>query len=76
MYWTGKFSQVDVLEVINPLMEEADFIDGELMIAGNRVLINLNLSSKYCLHIYVHKITKLQKTNQRLGIIRLRDVAM
>ncbi|XP_025081859.1 leucine-rich repeat-containing protein 71-like isoform X13 [Pomacea canaliculata] len=36
--------EVDVLEVINPLMEEADFIDGELMIAGNRVLINLNLS--------------------------------
>ncbi|XP_050396930.1 leucine-rich repeat-containing protein 71 isoform X3 [Patella vulgata] len=31
-------------EVINPLLEVADYMDGELWVAGNRVLINLNLS--------------------------------
>lgn len=33
-------------EFINPLMEAADYIDGQLWVAGNRTLINLNLSRK------------------------------
>ena len=37
----------DVPEVINPLLEVADLIGDQLWVAGNRVLINLNLSSKY-----------------------------
>ena len=36
----------DVNEVRNPLHEKATEIDGELWIAGNRSLINLNLSRK------------------------------
>ncbi|XP_063434611.1 leucine-rich repeat-containing protein 71-like isoform X12 [Mytilus trossulus] len=31
-------------EVVNPLTDVADFIDGQLWVSGNRVLINLNLS--------------------------------
>ncbi|KAK3095987.1 hypothetical protein FSP39_021669 [Pinctada imbricata] len=31
-------------DFVNPLTDEADFIDGQLFVAGNRVLINLNLS--------------------------------
>lgn len=34
----------DSPEFINPLLEGADFIDGQLWVSGNRVLINLNLS--------------------------------
>ncbi|XP_066270000.1 leucine-rich repeat-containing protein 71-like isoform X2 [Branchiostoma lanceolatum] len=34
----------EVLEIINPLLEEAESLNGELFIPGNRVLINLNLS--------------------------------
>ncbi|XP_076439200.1 leucine-rich repeat-containing protein 71-like isoform X2 [Babylonia areolata] len=36
--------EVDSHELINPLLEVADLIDGQLWVAGNRVLINLNLS--------------------------------
>ena len=39
--------QVDVPEVINPLLEVADLIDGQLWVAGNRVLINLNLARQF-----------------------------
>ena len=42
MYWVTL--QVDAPEVINPLLEVADLIDGQLWVAGNRVLINLNLA--------------------------------
>lgn len=31
-------------EVVNPLTDVADFIDGHLWVSGNRVLINLNIS--------------------------------
>ena len=31
-------------EIVNPLTDVADFIDGHLLVSGNRVLINLNLS--------------------------------
>ncbi|XP_069102764.1 leucine-rich repeat-containing protein 71-like isoform X10 [Argopecten irradians] len=31
-------------DFVNPLTDAADFIDGQLLVAGNRVLINLNLS--------------------------------
>ncbi|XP_052226627.1 leucine-rich repeat-containing protein 71-like isoform X23 [Dreissena polymorpha] len=34
----------DSPEFINPLLEGGDVIDGQLWVAGNRVLINLNLS--------------------------------
>ncbi|XP_078591308.1 leucine-rich repeat-containing protein 71-like isoform X4 [Branchiostoma floridae x Branchiostoma japonicum] len=34
----------DILEIINPLLEEAERVDGELLIPGNRALINLNIS--------------------------------
>ncbi|XP_053379171.1 leucine-rich repeat-containing protein 71-like isoform X6 [Mercenaria mercenaria] len=34
----------DSQDFINPLLEGADYIDGRLWVAGNRVLINLNLS--------------------------------
>lgn len=34
----------DSPDFINPLLEAADFIDGQLWVAGNRVLINVNLS--------------------------------
>ncbi|XP_078577084.1 leucine-rich repeat-containing protein 71-like isoform X12 [Branchiostoma floridae x Branchiostoma japonicum] len=34
----------EVQEIINPLLEEAESINGELFIPGNRVLINLNIS--------------------------------
>lgn len=37
-------AEVDVTEVINPLLEVADLLDGQLWVAGNRILINLNLS--------------------------------
>jgi len=46
---TGKSSlqdadNLDTLDQINPLLEVADYMEGELWIAGNRTLINLNLS--------------------------------
>ena len=45
--------QVDVPEVINPLLEVADLIDGQLWVAGNRVLINLNLARQFpCDHVF------------------------
>ncbi|XP_052760273.1 leucine-rich repeat-containing protein 71-like isoform X2 [Mya arenaria] len=34
----------DSPEFINPLLEGGDLIDGQLWVAGNRVLINLNLT--------------------------------
>ncbi|XP_078666652.1 leucine-rich repeat-containing protein 71-like isoform X2 [Branchiostoma floridae x Branchiostoma belcheri] len=34
----------EVQEIINPLLEEAESLNGELFIPGNRVLINLNVS--------------------------------
>ncbi|CAH1262135.1 leucine-rich repeat-containing protein 71-like isoform X5 [Branchiostoma lanceolatum] len=34
----------DILEIINPLLEEAERVDGQLLIPGNRALINLNIS--------------------------------
>ncbi|XP_070183348.1 leucine-rich repeat-containing protein 71-like isoform X2 [Littorina saxatilis] len=37
-------NEVDTPEVINPLLEVADLIDGQLWVAGNRILINLNLA--------------------------------
>ncbi|XP_056002546.1 leucine-rich repeat-containing protein 71-like isoform X16 [Ostrea edulis] len=45
----GKPSQAEPEEMgdssfINPLTDEADFIDGQLWVSGNRLLINLNLS--------------------------------
>ncbi|KAK7484615.1 hypothetical protein BaRGS_00024141 [Batillaria attramentaria] len=40
----GPEPEPDVPEVINPLLEVADLIDGQLWVAGNRILINLNLS--------------------------------
>jgi len=46
-YFCFMVSQVtDSPDFINPLLEGADFIDGQLWVAGNRVLINLNLSRK------------------------------
>jgi len=35
---------MDSLDLINPLLEVADYMDGQLWIAGNRTLINLNLA--------------------------------
>lgn len=35
---------LDSMDLINPLLEVADYMEGELWIAGNRTLINLNLS--------------------------------
>nr|XP_022303410.1 leucine-rich repeat-containing protein 71-like isoform X8 [Crassostrea virginica] len=45
----GKPSQAEPEDMgdssfINPLTDEADFIDGQLWVPGNRLLINLNLS--------------------------------
>jgi len=37
-------SNMDSLDLINPLLEVADYMEGQLWIAGNRTLINLNLS--------------------------------
>lgn len=37
-------TNLDALDQINPLLEVADYMEGELWIAGNRTLINLNLS--------------------------------
>jgi len=39
-------------DFVNPLTDIADFIDGQLWVAGNRMLINLNLSSKLCFYGY------------------------
>ncbi|KAL8568352.1 hypothetical protein ACOMHN_040925 [Nucella lapillus] len=36
--------EVDNQELINPLLEVADLIEGQLWVAGNRILINLNLA--------------------------------
>ena len=48
---------MEVLGVINPLLEEAELIGGQLWVPGNRVLINLNLAreSNYYV-IYLHTI--------------------
>ncbi|XP_005106251.1 leucine-rich repeat-containing protein 71 isoform X10 [Aplysia californica] len=35
---------MDSQDLINPLLEVADYMDGQLWIAGNRTLINLNLA--------------------------------
>ncbi|KAL5019458.1 hypothetical protein ScPMuIL_002350 [Solemya velum] len=34
----------DSTEMVNPLLEGTDFIDGQVWVSGNRMLINLNLS--------------------------------
>ncbi|KAL4221340.1 Leucine-rich repeat-containing protein 71 [Mactra antiquata] len=41
---TAEHETSDSPEFINPLLEGADFIDGQLWVTGNRVLININLS--------------------------------
>ncbi|XP_060601535.1 leucine-rich repeat-containing protein 71-like isoform X4 [Ruditapes philippinarum] len=41
---TQETEPADSPDFINPLLEGADYIDGQLWVAGNRVLINLNLS--------------------------------
>lgn len=41
---TPEHETSDSPEFVNPLLECADFIDGQLWVTGNRVLINVNLS--------------------------------
>ncbi|XP_040267554.1 leucine-rich repeat-containing protein 71 isoform X2 [Bufo bufo] len=36
--------QAEVTEIVNPLLEQADFRDGKVYLPGNKVLISLNLS--------------------------------
>lgn len=54
--WINKvsilFQPSDSPEFINPLLEGADFKDGQLWVTGNRVIININLSSKLKLIFY------------------------
>ena len=45
----------------DPLMEEAEEIDGELWLTGNRTLISLNLASKH--HLMSSILLELNELN-------------
>ncbi|XP_041356340.1 leucine-rich repeat-containing protein 71-like isoform X2 [Gigantopelta aegis] len=70
----------DVPEVINPLLEVADLIGDQLWVAGNRVLINLNLSRNHISAVGVQAMLKamqyqtsltLDNRNSGTGLMRL-----
>lgn len=75
---TAEHESSDGPEFINPLLEGADFIDGQLWVTGNRVIININLSRNQIGEVGLTGLLRAMEHQQKLdsktngtGLMRL-----